>query len=232
MRERVVIVTGGGRGIGRAICEKFASQDTQLVAAARSRDDLEQTCERCAEAGGRCHTSITDVTEPDEIQAMIQDTIERFGRVDVLVNNAGIAPRAKIDELDPNLFESIFSVNCLAVYHASRAVWPIMSKQGGGVIINISSMSSVDPFPGFTGYGAAKAWVNAWTKGLAEEGRSVNIRVFCVAPGAVETKMLRDAFPDFPTESTLPPAEIANVVYALSLNEYKYATGQTIFVRK
>ena len=107
-----------------------------------------------------------------------------------------------------------------------------MKRQGGGTIVNISSIASVSPFAGFAAYGASKAWVNAWTSGLAEEGRPDGIRVFCVAPGAVETKMLRSAFPDYPAEATMEPSEIAELIHAVTQPGYRYATGQTIFAKK
>jgi len=124
------------------------------------------------------------------------------------------------------------AVNVNAVYHACRAVWPVMKKQKSGVIVNISSIASVDPFAGFAAYGAAKAWVNAWTKALADEGRRLGIRVFSVAPGAVETRMLRDPFPTFPADQTLRPADVADAVHALTQPGCRYATGQTVFVRR
>jgi len=100
------------------------------------------------------------------------------------------------------------------------------------VIVNISSAASVDPFPGLVAYGGTKAWVNIWSKGLADEGRPLGIRVFAVAPGAVETKMLREAFPDFPADQTLDPMDVADMVFQLSLPECRYASGQTIMVQK
>jgi NAD(P)-dependent dehydrogenase (short-subunit alcohol dehydrogenase family) len=172
------------------------------------------------------------VCSPEDIDALIDGTIRQFGRIDVLVNNAGIAPQSRIEELDPALFETIMSVNVNAVYHGCRAVWPVMKKQGGGVIVSISSLASVDPFPGFTAYGAAKAWVSAWTRGLADEGRRFGIRVYSVAPGAVETKMLRDPFPDFPADQALQPSDVADVAWALAQPECRYVTGQTVFVKK
>lgn len=232
MRDKVVVVTGGGRGIGRAVCRRFAAAGAQVVAVARSGAELQETRAQIESEGGRCHPLTADICQADEIAELITDTIRQFGGVHVLVNNAGVAPLSRVEELDPSLFEALQTVNVDAVYHACRAVWGAMTRQGDGVIISLSSMASVDPFPGFTAYGASKAWVNAWTRGLADEGRPHNIRVFAVAPGAVETKMLRDAFPDFPAERALEPGEVADVVHSLAQPACKAASGQTVFVKK
>lgn len=232
MKNQVVVVTGGGRGIGRAIAERFAGAGARIVVAARSNPELEETRQSIEAGGGKCHIRVADVAAPDDVRTLIDDTAKLYGRLDVLVNNAGIAPQASLENLDASLFEMVHAVNIAAVFHACRAAWSLMKKQGGGVIVNISSVASVDPFPGFAAYGASKAWVNAWTKGLAEEGRACGIRVFAVAPGAVETRMLRDAFPDFPKDQTLRPENVADVVFALAQIECRYATGQTVFVRR
>jgi len=232
MADRVVIVTGGGRGIGRAVSQRFAEDGDQVFAVARSVDELDETCSSIKRDGGLCCVRKTDITDADEVEALVHECVERFGRVDVLVNCAGVAALATVDELDAQTFDQVVAVNMRAVYSTCRAVWPTMRKQGGGVIVNISSMASVDPFPGFAAYGASKAWVNLWTKALAEEGRSLGIRVFAVAPGAVETKMLRDAFPDFPADQTLDSSDVAGVVHAISQPSCQYATGQCVFVKK
>lgn len=231
MSEQVVLVTGGGRGIGRCICRKFAADGAQTVAVARSASDLAETRALVEGDGGKCHVETTDLTEHDEIDALVETVISKFGHVDVLVNCAGIAPLTDVEHLDPDVFQTIMAVNVDAVYYLSRAVWPNL-VQRGGVIVNISSAASMDPFPGLTAYGAAKAWVNTWTKGLAGEGKPHDIRVYAVAPGAVETKMLRDAFPGYPQDQTLAPEDVANVVYALSQPGCRYVSGETILVRK
>jgi NAD(P)-dependent dehydrogenase (short-subunit alcohol dehydrogenase family) len=232
MTDWVVMVTGGGRGIGRAICERFAASEAQVVATARNLHELEGTRGIIEQGGGRCHVQAADLFCAEDIGVLVDSTIQRFGRIDVLVNNAGVAPRNLIEEMDEAVFNAIVAVNVTAVYRTCRAVWPIMRRQGGGAIINMSSVASVDPFPGFAAYGAAKAWINAWTKALAEEGRQAGIRVFAAAPGAVETRMLRDTFPEFPADQTLQPAEVADVVFALAQPEWRHASGQTLFVRK
>lgn len=232
MDHPVTIITGGGRGIGRAVCQRFAGAGVQCVAAARSVEELAETKRLVEAAGGVCHVQPTDLSDLEDIEALVETTAERFGRIDVLVNCAGVAPLQSIEELEDEVFKAILRVNVTAVYRACRAVWPIMKRQGGGTIVNISSIASLTPFAGFAAYGASKAWVNAWTTGLAEEGRPHNIRVFCVAPGAVETKMLRSVFPEYPAEATMEPSEIADLIYAVTQPEYRHATGQTIFAKK
>ena len=232
MNESVVVVTGGGRGIGRAICQRFASSGARIVAAARSTDELEETKTLIEQAGGCCETHPTDVSKSDDIALLVETTTNRFGRIDVLINNAGVAELGTLEELSPDHFESMLTVNVKAVYYGCRAVWPIMRKQGGGVIINTSSAASSDPFPGFAAYGASKAWVNMWTKALSDEGKPLGIRIFAVAPGAVETKMLRGAFPDFPADQALTPKDVAEMFFMVAQPDCRFATGQTIFVKR
>lgn len=232
MAKQTVIVTGGGRGIGRAISRRFAADGARVIAAARSQTELDETRRLIAQDGKDCLGKVTDVCSPDDIASLIDFAQSQFGSVDVLVNNAGVAPTAPIGDLDENLFRTVIAVNVDAVYRTCRAVWPVMARQGEGVILNISSIAAFDPFPGFAAYGAAKAWVNAWTRALAEEGRPLGIRVLAVAPGAVETRMLRDAFPDFPRDQTLNPEDIAEAVFALAQPACRHITGQTIVVKK
>jgi len=232
MSDKVVLVTGGGRGIGRAVCRDFARDGARVVAVARSRKDLAETCRLVEQDGGQCHAKALDVCEADDVESMVQSVVDELGRIDVLVNNAGVAPHCSLDELDPSLFEMTMAVNCEAVYRMCRAVWPVMIRQREGVIVNISSMASADPFPGFTLYGASKAWVNAWTKGLADEGKPHEVRVFAVAPGAVETRLLRGVFPQFPQEQALAPEDVAAVVVTLAQPACRYVTGQTVYVKR
>jgi NAD(P)-dependent dehydrogenase (short-subunit alcohol dehydrogenase family) len=232
MTQPVVIVTGGGRGIGRATCARFAAAGAQVVAAARTAEQLRQTQSQIEASGGRCATVVTDLACPDDIEAMVGQTVDRFRRVDVLVNNAGLAVNETVEQMDAESFTGMHAVNVAGVFHACKAVWPTMKAQGGGVIVNVSSASSFDPFPGYATYGASKAWVNAFTRGLAEEGRAHRIRVFAVAPAAVETQTLRSRFPDFPREKTLDPADVAEMIFTLAQPACTYATGLVVTVKK
>lgn len=230
-KDQVVVVTGGGRGIGRAVCSRFGKDGAQIVAVSRTAAELDQTKALVERAGGRCHVHAVDITQTQPTQAMMQDVIKRFGRIDVLVNAAGVAPLAQIEKLTPETFDSMMAVNVRAIYLTCRAAWPSL-KATGGVIVNVSSIASHDPFAGLAAYGATKSWVNAWTRGLAEEGRAHRIRVFSIAPGAVETQMLRGVFPEYPKEDTLDAADVAEMVHAVAQPACRYATGQTIFIQR
>lgn len=229
--ERVCVITGASRGIGRAVALRFARRQYAIVAVARSGKPLGDAADAIRRAGGTCLTVQADVADPSACQRAVESARAEFGGVDLLVNNAGVAPMGRIEELNDAQLRQVLDVNIAGVLHMTRAAWPVLRARGGGTIVNLSSMSSLDPFPGLTVYGATKAWVNLFTQGMAAEGRPHGIRVFGVAPGAVETEMLRGLFPDIPTESTLDPDEVAGVVESLALDSMAPATGQTVFVR-
>ena len=232
MQEQVAIVTGGGSGIGRAICLRLAAAGAHVVAASRTQAQLTQTKAKIESAGGMCTTIPTDVSVPDEVTHLVKTAMSKLGRIDTLVNCAGVAPMSPIEEFEDLVFTSVTGVNMAAVFYTTKRVWPIMRHQGGGTIVNISSQFSQNPPPGFAVYGASKAWINTFTQAMADEGRKHKIHVFAIAPGAVETETLRGALPDFPKHKTLQPADVAEMVYAMTRGHCAYATGQTIFMRK
>jgi meso-butanediol dehydrogenase/(S,S)-butanediol dehydrogenase/diacetyl reductase len=230
MNGRACIVTGAGRGIGQATVLRLTRAGANVVAAARTVKDLEETARLCA-GGGRCLTHVADVSRAEEVAGIVKRCADEFGRVDALVNNAGVAPLGLIEQMDDARFAELMAVNTGAVFFACRAAWPWLKKTRG-TIVSISSMAAVDPFTGFAAYGATKAWVNTFTRGLADEGREFGIKVFAVAPGAVETQMLRGAFPDFPAAKTLKADDVAGMIEWLLDERCQYATGETIYVRK
>jgi NAD(P)-dependent dehydrogenase (short-subunit alcohol dehydrogenase family) len=232
MAEQVVVVTGAGSGIGRAISLAFTQQGAAVVLMGRKVERLEETKTLIDQAGGSCLVMPVDVANAEGVAESIHEAAKRFGRIDVLVNNAAHAVLAGIEELNLAAFDDMLRVNAAGTLYACKAVWPVMKRGGGGTIVNISSMAAADPFPGLTTYGATKAFINLLTKGLAAEGRKHNIGVFAVGPGAVETEMLRATFPDLPEKHTLAPSAIADVVIMLTTPSSRYCTGQTIYVRK
>ena len=228
----VCVVTGGSSGIGLAIAKRFLKTGHRVVICGRDPDRLKTAEDSLATLGGECATIALDIGEPNAGQRLIDFSVEQFARVDVLVNNAGIAPLAPAHEMSSEQFEGCLATNIRGVFGTTRAVWPIMRQNGGGAIINVSSLSATDPFPGLGVYGASKAWVELYTKATGEEGREHNIRVFAVAPGAVDTPLLQSLFPDIPQEVRLAADEVAELIGRLSDDAMAHVTGQTISIRK
>lgn len=232
MTEKTCIITGASRGIGLATALRLARAGYHAVIAARHAAELESAAKQIAAVGVGVEAVPVDVSEPAAARELTSVALKRFGRIDVLVNNAGCAPLGSVDQISPEDFQKTLAVNVSAVFHHTQAVWPILRDQHGGTIVNISSVAAFDPFPGFSVYGACKAWVNLYTRATADEGRKLGIRVFAVAPGAVETQMLRSAFPTFPKAQTLDPDAVAATVESLIDERMAYCSGQTIIVKR
>jgi NAD(P)-dependent dehydrogenase (short-subunit alcohol dehydrogenase family) len=181
---------------------------------------------------GECLTIPLDLSESKAGTELIGAALARYSRIDLLVNNAGFAPRAFLESFDERCFEQALAINCRAVYATTRAAWPALVRQCGGLIVNISSMAAVDPFPGFAVYGACKAWVNLFTKAIASEGRPHGIRAYAVMLGAVDTPMLRGLFPDFPAERALMPDEAAEAIVRLLDPGRAPPSGEAIVLKK
>jgi meso-butanediol dehydrogenase/(S,S)-butanediol dehydrogenase/diacetyl reductase len=230
LAHKACIITGAGRGIGRAIAQRLTGAGANVLVAARSAVELEATVALCGN-GGRCVAQPTNMARPEDVDALIARCTEEFGGLDVLINNAGVAPLSTIEEMNDAMFTDLVAVNIHSVFFACRAAWPLL-KQSKGTIVNISSLAAVDPFLGFAAYGATKAWVNTFTRGRADEGRPLGIKVFALGPGAVETQALRTPFPDFPAEQALQPDDVAAMVEWLLDERCQYASGQTIYIRK
>jgi 3-oxoacyl-[acyl-carrier protein] reductase len=226
----VAIVTGASQGIGRAIAIELWRGGYDLVLTARTPAELNETAKAC----GAAKVVVGDVAEPAHAQRVVDEATAAFGRVDLVVNNAGFAPLKLIDELSMEDWRRVVDVNLSATFYFCKAVWPVFKKQGGGVIVNISSASSRDPFKGFAAYGAAKAGVNLLGHALAREGEELGIRVHTIAPAAVETAMFRSivSAEQYPQEKTLEPAEVARIVAACADGELRHTSGEVIHVHK
>ncbi len=230
LKDKACIVTGASQGIGRAIARRLCAAGASVLAVARTAARLDETVKACAGLAGTCTAHAADVTSAEQVAAMIARCNERFGRLDVLVNNAGVAPLSPIDQLSDQQFDELAAVNMRAVFLCTRAAWPLL-RESAGAIVNISSAAADDPFPGFAAYSASKAWINALTRALANEGKPQSIRVFAVAPAAVETPLLRGLFPELPTEQVLDPDAVAIQVEWLLREGSRHLTGQILNVR-
>jgi NAD(P)-dependent dehydrogenase (short-subunit alcohol dehydrogenase family) len=229
--SQTVLITGGSRGIGLATALRFARARANVVLAARDPAALRRAAEQVVAAGGSCATVACDVGTRAGAESAVQ-TAGRLGRLNVLVNNAGVAPVSSIPDYADGDFERVQSVNCASVFYLTRAAWPLLRAAAPATIVNVSSQASADPFPGLSVYGASKAWVNLFTQATAAEGKPHAIRAFAVAPGAVDTEMLRAVIPDFPAQDALAADDVARVIEWLCDERVEYASGQTVFLRK
>jgi len=231
LQGKAAVVTGAGRGIGRAIALRLAGAGMNVLAVARTAKDLKETASQASGMPGKVLPHKADVTRSEQVDAFVRRAVAEFGRLDVLVNNAGAAPLCKIDEITDSLLDDTLAVNVRAVVYACRSAWPALTRSRGA-IVNISSLAALDPFPGFALYGGTKAWVNTFSQALAGEGKPLGIRVFSLGPGAVETKMLRKVFPDLPADQALQPDEVAAAVEWLLDERAEHTSGQTLYIRK
>jgi 2-deoxy-D-gluconate 3-dehydrogenase len=185
---QVAIVTGGGRGIGRAIVQALAQAGAAVVAAARTPAELDETVALVAAAGGTARAQVTDVTDRAGVEALVRQTADAFGRIDVLVNNAGTcgAP-APVWETDPDLWLRDLTTNLFGMFLCARAVLPHMLARRRGTVINLSGGGAGDPGPFYSAYACSKAGVLRFTDSLAAEVAPHGIRVFALGPGFVRT---------------------------------------------
>ncbi len=231
-KNPVCLITGGTSGVGLAVALEFGRRGYCIATCGRDEAALNEAHKAISEVAPDCEVLQLELSEPGKPRKFVDKVLGKFNRLDVLVNNAGNAPKGGIENFPAEEFKRCLAVNVEAVFHCTQAVWPQMKGQKKGIIINISSLASVDPFPGFSVYGGCKAWVNLFTKAIADEGKPLGIQVFSVALGAVETKMLRGLFPDFPDDQTLSPKEVAEFIGKICEEPFHHATGQTFFLKK
>lgn len=235
--DRVAIVTGASRGIGRAIALALARQGARVVTAARG-DHAAAVAAEIAAAGGQAVAASVDVTDASSVAAMVAETLERFGRVDVLVNNAGITRDQLMVRMKPEDWDAVVRTNLTAAFTCTQAVLRSMIKQRGGRIISISSVVGQAGNAGQANYAAAKAGLIGFSKSLALEVASRGVTVNVVAPGLIETDMTR-ALPEearktwaekIPLGRVGAPEDVAGAVCFLASDEASYITGQVIAV--
>lgn len=237
--DKVAIITGGSKGIGKAVALKLAQDDFDLVINYRSNGDLaEEVVKECESYGVKAIKVKADVTKEDEVKSMVEETLEFFGKIDVLVNNAGITRDSLVLRMTLDDFKYVVDGNLNSTFNCSKEVIRPMMKKRSGSIINISSIVGIRGNAGQVNYSASKAGIIGMTKSLAKEFASRNIRVNAVAPGFIETDMtgelkdeqIENLKKDIPLKRLGNVEDIANLVSFLAKNESSYITGQVISV--
>jgi NADP-dependent 3-hydroxy acid dehydrogenase YdfG len=216
LEGKVAIVTGAGRGIGRAIARAFATEGAAVALASRTRAELAEAAAAVKDSGGRALAIPTDVTNDAAVDALVEETLAAFGRIDVLVTAAGTAAFGFVADSKPDDWDAMLSVNLRAVMVCCRAVLPPMVRQRSGMILNLASVAARRPLPGAGVYSATKAAVVAFSRVLAEEMRGQGVRVGVLAPGAVDTT-LWDAIPGAPArERMLRPDDVGRAALLMA----------------
>ena len=190
---KTAIITGASRGIGEAAARELAAAGMNVVLAARSGGDIERIAAEITEAGGQAIAVACDVADHASVQTLVDRALEAFGTVDLLVNNAGIInPIARLSDSDPEAWNAVIDVNVKGVYNGIRSVLPVMERQGGGTIVNISSGAAYGPMEGWSHYCASKAAVLMLTRAVHKEYGDHGIRSVGLSPGTVATQMQVD----------------------------------------
>jgi NAD(P)-dependent dehydrogenase (short-subunit alcohol dehydrogenase family) len=237
--DQVVIVTGGAHGIGRACACAFADEGATVVIADIDAEDGGKAAEEIQARGGRARSISTDVGDAAQAQALIDRTLEAFGRLDVLINNAGIIRTAEFLEISEADFDAVLRVNLKGVFLVGQAAARAMVKQGKGAIVNMSSTNAVVAIPNQVPYAASKGAVNQLTKVMALALADKGVRVNAIGPGSILTDLLKTVMSDEAARQKIlsrtpmgrcgEPAEIAKVALFLASDEASYLTGQTIY---
>ena len=212
---KVAIVTGAGRGIGRAISIALAAETATIVLAARTSDALQEAAEKVTQAGGRAHVVVTELMDEGSIKRLVSDTEAKFGRLDVLVNNAGITLSSSLEETATEDWERLMWVNARAPFILCREALALLRKSPAGYIINIASVVGVKGYPFQSAYTSSKHALRGMTISLSEELRDSNIRVHLLCPGGVDTGMVARVRPDIAKDELIKPEEIAELVLYL-----------------
>lgn len=238
---KTAIVTGSSRGIGRAIAEKFAASDYNIVLCYnKSKDEAKRLASKLSKGAGMVYVIKVDVSKKEDIDRLYDETIKLFGRIDVVVNNAGIDKQGLLIDENYESISSVIGTNLTSVIYSCKRAAEHMMKFDGGKIVNISSIQAKLGSCNETVYAATKSALTSFTLGLSKEVGSCGILVNNVAPGVIDTDMMKGFLKDKKASNAFfdelaikrvgKPEEVANLVYFLCSDENTYITGQTIYI--
>jgi NAD(P)-dependent dehydrogenase (short-subunit alcohol dehydrogenase family) len=244
LEGQVAIVTGGSKGIGQGIAQEFVLEGAKVVISSRSEAALKETEAKLSETGGEVASVLCDVSEEEQVQNLMTQTISEFGKVDILVNNAGLGIYKSLTETSTEEFDLALAVNLKGVFLCMKHAVPHLKRSGGGSIINIASVYSVQNVGGTVPYAAAKGGVVSLTRAAAIDVAQEGIRVNAIAPGWVDTPLVRSIFEssedpegarrEVENHQLLrrlgKPEEIGRAAVFLAGNDSSYITGSLLFV--
>lgn len=236
--DTVALVTGSTRGIGEGIARRLADEGAHVLVTGRTRDDGEAVAAAIREDGGTARFARADMRDPDDIATLVEATVDAYGGLDVLVNNAGVTRDNLLIRMSEDDWDAVIGTNLKSVFNLCKAAYRPMMKQRAGSVINISSVVGVMGNPGQANYAASKAGIIGFTKSLARELGGRGVRANVVAPGYVDTDMT-EAMPEsarealagsIPLGRTAQPEDIAHAVLFLASDAGSYVTGHVLHV--
>ena len=240
LEDKVALVTGGGAGIGRAMAETFAREGASVVIADRDGAAANEVADAIVKSNGAARAFATDVTSTDEVQALMGAIKDAFGRLDVLVNNAGVGERADFRHLDDAAWDNVWAVNVDGTVRCAREAFDLLRASGKASVVNLSSVMATKHTRQMSVYSASKGAVSALTRSLAVEYAPYGIRVNCLCPGYVETALIgrymanpmiaKALLTQTPLRRFGTPQDIANAALFLASDEAAYVTGASLNV--
>jgi 3-oxoacyl-[acyl-carrier protein] reductase len=239
LRGKVALITGASQGIGKACAQALAKEGCSVVICARGKEALEKTAEEIKTEAIQVLAVQADVEKPEDIRSMVAKTIEKFGRIDVLVNNAGFFPIKMFEEMSQEEWQRVIDINLTGTFLVTKAVYGHMADRGEGKIINITSAAGRVGGAGLVHYSAAKAGVIGFTRALAREAAQLGIQVNAIAAGIIETKTAKSTFPDFALKEYVKNVplgrlgkdeDLMGLLILLCSKESSYITGQVFAV--
>ncbi len=238
LRDKVAIITGGGRGIGEVTAKTFSKEGAKVVVADLNEADIEKTVSEIKETGAEAIGMVVNVTDRKQVNDLIEQTVDAFGRVDIVVNNAGITMDSQLLKMSEDQWDKVIDVNLKGVFNVGQAAAQVMKEQNSGVILNASSVVGVYGNFGQTNYAATKWGVNGMTKTWSKELGRFGIRVNSVAPGFILTPMTEkmpekvlDFMKDKSSLKSLgTPEDIANGYLFLASDEARFITGEILSI--
>lgn len=220
LSDKVAIVTGSSSGIGKAIALRFGLEGAKVVVAARRMRLCRQTVQQIQKSG-EAMVIQTDVTDEPQIERLVTETVSHYGQIDILVNNAGIGGGGRLVETSTQTFDEVMNVNLRGTFLCCRAGFRQMKQQGGGVILNMSSVAGLQAWGGTGTYSASKHGIIALTKSLADEGRPYGIKVSAICPGAVADELVDASHAEIERSEKIDPFDVAEAaVYLSTLGKY------------
>lgn len=231
LKDKIAVVTGAGRGIGRAIALMLGRAGAHVVVTARTKSEVEGVAGEINSAGGEGHAVVTDISREEDIKGLFKSVEDECHRLDVLINNAGVGLYGKLADFETADLDRLYAVNLRGTFLCCREAMRIMIPQASGYIINVSSVVGFRGYPEQSGYTAMKHGVMGLTRSLAVEAQEHGIRVSAVLPGGVDTDLVRQARPDLSPDVLMQPEDIAQAVeYLLSLSPR--AAVDQIYIRR